>query len=89
MTLDFEKAFDKVEHQLMLEIMKEKEFPDQWLNWMQQIFNSRTSAVLLNSVPGKVFHYLRGGKTRRPTFFSVVCPGCRFSTDPAECSLLK
>jgi hypothetical protein len=48
MTLDFEKAFDKVEHQLMLEILKAKEFPDQWLNWMQQIFNSRTSAVLLN-----------------------------------------
>jgi hypothetical protein len=61
MTLDFEKAFDKVEHQLMLEILKAKEFPDQWLNWMQQIFNSRTSAVLLNSVLGKVFHYLRGG----------------------------
>jgi hypothetical protein len=30
--LDFENAFDKVEHQWMLNIMKSKGFPRRWLN---------------------------------------------------------
>jgi hypothetical protein len=53
--LDFEKAFDKVEHQLMLQIMQHKGFPGKWLQWMQLIFNSGSSAVLLNGIPGKTF----------------------------------
>jgi len=58
--LDFEKAFDKVEHQWMLNIMKSKGFPRTWLNWMRMIFSSGTSIVLLNQVPDKVFHCRRG-----------------------------
>ena len=54
--LDFEKAFDKVEHELMIQIMQSKSFPDRWITWMKMIFGSGTSAVLLNGVPGKVFH---------------------------------
>jgi len=64
--LDFEQAFDKVEHQLMLDIMKAKGFPQLWLQWMSQIFTSGTSAVLLNGIPGKVFHYLRGVRQGDP-----------------------
>lgn len=33
--LDFEKVFDKVEHQLMIQIMKAKSFPEKWLQWME------------------------------------------------------
>jgi hypothetical protein len=29
--LDFEKAFDKVEHQLMIQIMQQEGFPDTWI----------------------------------------------------------
>jgi hypothetical protein len=29
--LDFEKAFDKVEHQLMIQIMQQEGFPDRWI----------------------------------------------------------
>lgn len=58
--LDFEKAFDKVEHELMLQIMQHKGFPSKWIDWMQLIFNSGTSSVLLNAVAGKVFHCKRG-----------------------------
>ena len=32
--LDFDKAFDKIEHQAMLDIMKFKGFGDTWLNLM-------------------------------------------------------
>jgi hypothetical protein len=58
--LDFEKAFDKVEHGFMLQIMEQKGFPAKWLAWMQLIFESGTSSVLLNGSPGKVFHCRRG-----------------------------
>lgn len=38
--LDFEKAFDKVEHGLMMQVMEHKGFPSKWMNWMRMIFNS-------------------------------------------------
>lgn len=58
--LDFEKAFDKIEHEAMLRIMQKKGFSPTWISWMRDIFSSRTSVVLLNGVPGKVFHCRRG-----------------------------
>jgi len=58
--LDFEKAFDKAEHQLMIQIMQQKALPDKWITWIKNIFASGTSSILLNRVPGKVFHCKRG-----------------------------
>jgi len=64
--LDFEKTFDKVEHHAMLSIMQQKGFGPKWISCMQHIFNSGTSSVLLNSVPGKVFHCKRGVRQGDP-----------------------
>jgi hypothetical protein len=57
--LDFEKAFDKVENELMIKIMQAKGFPNKWITWMKLIFSSGTLAALLNGVRGKVFHCKR------------------------------
>jgi hypothetical protein len=64
--LDFEKAFDKVEHELMIPIMKHKGLLDKWLSWMNSIFRSGTSAMLLNGVPGDVLHCKRGVRQGDP-----------------------
>jgi hypothetical protein len=54
--LDFEKAFDKIEHQVILKVMRHKGFPHKWLSLIKDILTTGTSLVPLNGVPGKVFH---------------------------------
>lgn len=64
--IDFEKAFDKIEHGAMMQIMKHKGFGVKWLIWMKDIFSSGTSAVLLNGKPGKTIHCKRGVRQGDP-----------------------
>jgi hypothetical protein len=50
----------------MIQIMKHKGLPERWLSWMNLIFGSDTSIVLLNGVPSKVFHCKRGVRQGEP-----------------------
>lgn len=64
--LDLKKAFDKIEHQVILEVMEFKGFPDKWINWVDAILKSGNSSVLLNGLPGKPFVCKRGVRQGDP-----------------------
>jgi hypothetical protein len=74
--LDFEKAFDRIEHQAIMEVLHRKGVGPKWKQCMKMVMSSRTSSNLLNGVPGKVFHCRRGGgKIGRPFITPPVCIG--------------
>jgi hypothetical protein len=64
--LDFAKAFDTIEHEAIIQIMKHKGFNSKWLNWTASILSSGTSTILLNGIPGKQFVCKRGVRQGDP-----------------------
>jgi hypothetical protein len=64
--LDFTNAFDTIEHNSSIEIMKQLGFNNQWLNWTSTILNFATTSVLLNGVPGKDLRCKRGVRQGDP-----------------------
>ena len=64
--LDFEKAFDTVEHQTILAMLAQLGFPSKWIDWVNSILSSGSASVLLNGNPGKKFFCKRGVRQGDP-----------------------
>jgi retron-type reverse transcriptase len=64
--LDFEKAFNKIEHEVIIHILRQKGFPNKWIEWIHGILTHVTSSVMLNGTLGKVFHCRRGVRQGDP-----------------------
>jgi hypothetical protein len=58
--LDFTKAFDTIEHNSIILMMKHLGFNEKWTNWVSNILSSATTSVLLNGVPDKNLICKRG-----------------------------
>jgi len=70
--LDFEKTFDKVEHEAMIQIMLAKSFGPKWMRWMKMFFFwIRHFSILLDGTLGKTF-YCRRGVRQRVSFRSFL-----------------
>ncbi|XP_071677215.1 secreted RxLR effector protein 78-like [Lolium perenne] len=73
--LDFAKAFDSVSWSSLHSIMLARGFPVLWCNWLDNIFTSSRSAVLLNGVPGRWIWCVKGlgqGDPLSPYLFLIV-----------------
>jgi hypothetical protein len=64
--MDFEKAFDKVDHTFILNVLQAKGFGSLWCLWIKQLFYSTSSAVFLNGIPGSSFKCRRGVRQGDP-----------------------
>jgi hypothetical protein len=64
--LDFEKAFDTIEHETLLKILRYKGFNEMWINWVREFLSSGSSSMLLNGVPSKQFKCKRGVRQGDP-----------------------
>jgi hypothetical protein len=51
--LEFAKAFDTIEHEAILQVIRQKGFDEKTLGWIQSILSFGTSSILLNRFPGK------------------------------------
>ena len=85
--LDFAKAFDTIEHDVILQIMRHLGFPDRWLQWITLLFNSGYSSILLNGVPGKQFKCKRGvrqGDPLSPLLFVLTAELLQYVVNEAK-----
>jgi hypothetical protein len=75
MKLDFEKAYDKVNWDFLLECHKIRGFSETWCGWVQQIMHNGTVCVKINNEIGPYFQSAKGvrqGDPFSPTLFNMV-----------------
>nr|CAD1842484.1 unnamed protein product [Ananas comosus var. bracteatus] len=58
--LDFERAFDQISWDFLLNLLHVRGFGNRWINWVSSLLHSATTAVLLNGVLERPFPCKRG-----------------------------
>jgi hypothetical protein len=58
--LDFEKDYDKVHWSFVIEVLKQKNFPEIWIDWIRQCMEGGKVGVKINGHHGNFFNTHKG-----------------------------
>lgn len=64
--IDFERAFDHVNWNFLLELLEARGFGTKWIGWIKGLLCSTSTVVLLNGAPGTSFTCKRGPRQEDP-----------------------
>jgi len=73
--IDFEKAYDKVHWDFLLQTLRMKEFSSKWIEWVKSFISGGSVAINVNDEVGPFFQTkkgLRQGDPLSPILFNVV-----------------
>lgn len=73
--LDFEKAYDKVDWNFLIDCHKMRGFNDKWVSWVKQVLYNGTVSVKLNDVTCPYFQSAKGvrqGDPLSPFLFNLA-----------------
>ncbi|XP_071713621.1 uncharacterized protein [Rutidosis leptorrhynchoides] len=84
--VDFEKAFDSLNWDYLLEVMKCMGFDSKWCKWISSCLKSATISILINGSPTSEFNLKRGvrqGDPLSPFLFIIAAEGLNILTKMA------
>jgi hypothetical protein len=73
--LDYEKAYDKVNWQFLLEVLRKSGFADKWVEWIRSFLIRGSVGLTINNEEGEFFHTrkeLREGDPLSPLLFNLM-----------------
>ena len=65
-TIDFEKAFDSLNHKFLVQVLKKVGFPDYFIEWIKIFLNNQESCVVNNGTTTQYFKLQRGARQGDP-----------------------
>ena len=71
-SIDAEKAFDKIQHPFMIKTLQKAGIEGTYLNIIKAIYDKPTANIILNGEKLKAFPLKSGKKTRVPTLTTTI-----------------
>ena len=81
--LDQEKAYDKIDHQYLLETLKKFNLPDSFIKTVHSLYENAETAVIINGVISSPFKVTRGVRQGDP----LSCLLFNLAIEPLACML--